>query len=115
MVHVAIITEEDKIWSLYVWERTIPLLKKSGVYPVGLWICPPKFSRLKPNEDKWWYLKSFGIFTFLKLGIFAAIATVRPLHNPPKFVHLDPHRKNRNGWIYLLEIYELIHINYIII
>jgi len=76
MVRVAIITEEDKIWSLYVWERTIPLLKKSGMEPIGLWICPPKFSRLKPNKVKWWYLKTFGIFIFFKLAIFAAIATL---------------------------------------
>lgn len=79
MVRVAIITEEDKIWSLYVWERTIPLLKKSGVELIGLWNCPPKLSRLNPNEVKLWYLKTFGNFTFLKLGIFAAIAMVNRL------------------------------------
>ena len=80
MVRAAIITEEDKIWSLYVWERTIPLLKKNRVEIVGLWNCPTRFSTLKPNKVCRWYLKTFGIFTFIKLASFAAFAKATRLY-----------------------------------
>jgi len=66
---VAIITENDKLWSLSTWDRTIPLLKNKYDV-VGLWTCDTKFSNISNKNINKWYIKNFGLFNFIKLGIF---------------------------------------------
>jgi folate-dependent phosphoribosylglycinamide formyltransferase PurN len=73
-MRIAVICEDDPVWGLGTWERTLPLLTERQLRPVGLWVCPAILSRHKGGEIRRWYLNTFGIYNFLKLGLFAVTA-----------------------------------------
>ena len=72
-MRIAIICENDIIWALPVWEKTIPILKSNGIEIKGFWCCEKKLSTITKNQVGFWYLKTFGLwnFTLLCLFIFA--------------------------------------------
>jgi len=70
---VAVITEDDDIWALYAWERAIPLMLSQGYEIVGVWTCPTILAGMRGFDIYTWYLKTFGIYTFIKLAVFAFI------------------------------------------
>ncbi|MGH9907119.1 MAG: formyltransferase family protein [Pyrinomonadaceae bacterium] len=77
---VAIICENDRVWGLRTWERALPLFREEGIAVRGFWLCPKKLANLKSHEVNGWYLRTFGIHTFIKLGAYAAAAeTIRLL------------------------------------
>ena len=73
-MRIAVICEDDPVWTLGTWERTLPLLIERQLRPVGLWVCPAILSRHKGCDIHRWYLNTFGIYDFLKLGLFGVTA-----------------------------------------
>ncbi len=70
---IAIICQNDTLWSLYAWNKALPLLaaSKDEFELTGFWICDEKMLNLKKNEVWKWYLNVFKPFNFLLLSIFA--------------------------------------------
>lgn len=78
MKKIAIVTENDTLWSLTTWEQTIPQLKElNGYEVVGLWTCDAKFANIHNNKINQWYVKTFGLFNFFKLGLFFVFQKLR--------------------------------------
>lgn len=71
---IAIISDPDPVWSLSAWERTIPGLLADGHRLVGIWTCSPALGDRRGAGIPAWYLRTFGLPDFLKLGAFAALA-----------------------------------------
>jgi Formyl transferase len=78
-VRLAIISEADLVWALSAWERTIPLLLADGHEIVGVWTCSAALAKLRGKAIPAWYLQTFGVLDFIKLGAFAAVARLRRL------------------------------------
>lgn len=76
---IAVICEDDPVWKLRIWERTLLFLSEKQLRPVGLWVCPVSLSRHKGADIYRWYLNTFGIYDFLKLGVFAVTAHAKRL------------------------------------
>jgi folate-dependent phosphoribosylglycinamide formyltransferase PurN len=75
-MRIAVICDDDRIWALSTWERTLPQLTERDLCPVGLWVCPPALSRYKGWKIHLYYLNSFGVLDFTKLALFAGAAIV---------------------------------------
>jgi folate-dependent phosphoribosylglycinamide formyltransferase PurN len=73
-MRIAVIVDDDRIWALSTWERTLPLLTEKNLCPVGLWVCPPALSHYKGWKIHRYYLNSFGVLDFTKLALFAEAA-----------------------------------------
>lgn len=76
---VAILCENDRVWGLTTWERTLPILQEEGLAVRGFWLCPSKLANLKPQKVTGWYFRTFGIYTFIKLAAYAAAEETRRL------------------------------------
>ncbi len=73
-LRVAVICNEDKLWSLLAWNRVFKSVYwQDSSQCIGFWICENKFGRFKKKDVTRWYLDTFGLFNFLKLGVFATI------------------------------------------
>lgn len=67
---IAIFSNDDLIWSLPTWIRTIPELEKN--YDViGIFLFPELMGMNKGLNIPFWYLKTFGLYNFLLLTLFA--------------------------------------------
>jgi hypothetical protein len=73
---LAVICEDDPVWALQTWKRTIPVLCERGLPISGIWVCPPILSKHRGSDISRWYLKTFGILDFFKLGLFAVTAHI---------------------------------------
>ncbi len=68
---VAIISNEDKIWSLLAWNNVFNHKQLLEDYDcAGFWTCDQKFSNKKKVETWTWYLKTFRPWNFFKLFCF---------------------------------------------
>jgi folate-dependent phosphoribosylglycinamide formyltransferase PurN len=68
---IAIISNADKLWSLHAWNYVFNHGYLQENYDiVGFWSCNQKFSNKKKLSAWTWYLKTFGLFNFVKLGLF---------------------------------------------
>ena len=72
---IAIVCQNDKLWSLYAWNKAIPLLTKMPEeYEIaGFWVCDERFINLEKNDIWKWYLKTFKTLNFLFLATFAVL------------------------------------------
>jgi len=73
-LRIAVVSEDDPLWALWTWERSIPALKARGHTISGLWTCPPVLARLRGRHIPRWYLNTFGVSTFVKLAAFSTLA-----------------------------------------
>ena len=84
-LNISIIVDNDLIWSLPLWEKTIPILIKNKLSVKNIIVCDEKlanhmgFNRLK------WYFATFGFLTFLKLSLFAIIILTKRQINYCRF------------------------------
>ena len=78
MTKIAIISEHDNVWALPVWQKTIPILQKQEIEIVGIWACPAKLGRLRGINIPTWYLTTFGLLDFTRLGLFSVFSQLRP-------------------------------------
>jgi folate-dependent phosphoribosylglycinamide formyltransferase PurN len=74
MKSVAVICENDRVWNLPVWERSLPLLQRQGYTVQGIWTCPARLSGFEGSAIARYYLRTFGILDFIRLCLFAGVA-----------------------------------------
>ncbi|HTA83133.1 MAG TPA: formyltransferase family protein [Bacteroidia bacterium] len=81
---IAIICQNDTLWSLYAWNKALPLLKEQAEkYKVaGFWVCDEKFMNVPKNKVLTWYFDVFGLLNFLLLAIFKIIFSFITLLKP---------------------------------
>ena len=77
MTKIAIISENDNIWALPVWQKAIPVLQKNGMDIVGIWVCPARLGTLSGINIPKWYCNTFGVFDFIRLGLFSLFSQLR--------------------------------------
>lgn len=71
--NIAIITAKDTVWALPCWWQTVPVLKENGYTLSGIWLTDDRLARHTGKDIPLWYLKTFGLCTFIKLGIFSVL------------------------------------------
>jgi len=68
---IAIISNDDKVFSLYAWNNVFESKIFTDEYDcVGLWTCNQKFKKEKGFYYWIWYLRTFGSWNFFKLFSF---------------------------------------------
>jgi len=76
--NIGIISQEEKLWSLYAWNRTLKRLCSDSTYNIkGFWTCEKKFVNIKPEKVSSWYYETFGAWNFIKLGLFFILFKVK--------------------------------------
>jgi folate-dependent phosphoribosylglycinamide formyltransferase PurN len=71
-LRIAIISTDDKLWSLYAWNKVLD----SGLFGeeyelVGFWTCDQRFANKKEIKIRRWFLNTFRFWNFLKLFLFS--------------------------------------------
>lgn len=73
-IKIAIICNDDKLWSLYAWNKTFKSKVFQGDFSCkAFWTCDNKLGNIKPNEVLKWYMGTFGKGNFLKLAMFTVL------------------------------------------
>jgi folate-dependent phosphoribosylglycinamide formyltransferase PurN len=72
-INISIIVDNDVIWNLPVWEKTIPILNKNNFNVKSIIVCEEKLASLKGFRKLKWYLLTFGFLNFLKLSLYAIV------------------------------------------
>ncbi|MEO7048239.1 MAG: formyltransferase family protein [Ferruginibacter sp.] len=74
---IAIICQEDTLWALYAWNKVFedPRFKETFAI-AGFWNCEEKFYTVKKENIYKWYLNTFGLPNFIKLGLFTVISRI---------------------------------------
>lgn len=73
---IAIISEDDRLWALSAWERTLPLLQKNGAEVMGLWTTPKVLAKHKGLSAPLWFLNTFGFCNTLKMTLFSLLGAL---------------------------------------
>lgn len=79
--NIAIITNNDRVWLLPTWARTIPLLC-SRYHVVGIWLVPDTLGKRRGIRIPLWYLSRFGVRATCLLAIFAFKSRLAQLFAP---------------------------------
>ena len=66
-MRIAIFTNEDHVFLYDAWRRLLPQLAKEHEV-VGLWIFPDVLKNLRGPAIPFWYLRTFGIATVVRLA-----------------------------------------------
>jgi len=79
---IAVICQEDKLWSLYAWNKVFREAEIINEFEfIGFWNCKEKLANIK-KENVWkWYVTVFGILNFCKLSIFAVLFKISLIYN----------------------------------
>ena len=64
-INISIIVDNDGIWNLPVWEKTIPILNKNNFNVKSIIVCDDKLVNLKGIKKLKWYFLTFGFWNFL--------------------------------------------------
>lgn len=74
---IAIICQKDTLWALYAWNKVFENDDfKNSFNIAGFWNCEEKFYNVKKEDTYKWYLKTFGLPNFIKLGLFTIISRI---------------------------------------
>ena len=79
MVKIALLVESNPVWLLETIEETINILEKEGHEILGIIETDTILSNHRGNNITLWYLKTFGFYDFLKLGIFSFVRIYRQI------------------------------------
>ncbi len=69
-----IIVDDDKCWGLNIVKNTIDYFNSKNLIIDKIWVLPSKLSHKNNSSTSMWYLKTFGFYTFLKLGVFYSLS-----------------------------------------
>jgi hypothetical protein len=70
-LRIAIISNDDELWSLYAWNNVFKTQLFSNEYEVaGFWTCKQKFCNNNKLKVWTWYINTFGAWNFFKLFCF---------------------------------------------
>lgn len=79
---IAVICQNDKLWSLYAWNKVFREAKIIDEYDfIGFWTCDEKFSNIKKDNIWKWYVSVFGLLNFCKLAMFAVLFRFLLIYN----------------------------------
>lgn len=67
---IAIFTHEDYTWAFPTWAKTIPALARQHDV-VGLYLFPKSLGKNKGRHVALWYLRTFGLWSFILLSLYA--------------------------------------------
>lgn len=70
-LRIAIISNDDKTWSLFAWNNVLNAGLLNEAYELkGFWTCNQKFGNKKTIKVRKWYFNTFRFWNFLKLFAF---------------------------------------------
>lgn len=69
-IKVAVLTGDDRTWALDAWARTLPWMAEKYEL-TGIWVFPEKLKGNTGAGIPLWYLKTFGLSSFLIFGFYA--------------------------------------------
>ncbi len=72
-----IIVDNDKCWSLNIVKNTLSYFETKNLKINKIWVLPSKISHKNSSSLSLWYLKTFGTYVFIKLGVFYTLSIFR--------------------------------------
>lgn len=79
---IALIVEDDTVFALPAWHRTIALLERRGLLVTHVAVIPPRIDQYGGVFRSLWYSSVFGLGNALRLGLFAEIEKRRRKQEP---------------------------------
>lgn len=80
-MRIAIFTEKDYTFMLTEWAKLVAELQRAGHTVVGLYLFPTKLGKNTGRQISLYYLRTFGLWVFLKLGFTAAATRLKQIIN----------------------------------
>ena len=79
---VALIVEDEPVFALPAWHRTIALLERSGLLVTHVAVIPPRTSQYERFLRSLWCVGVFGLRNALRGRMFAALESIRRKAEP---------------------------------
>ena len=79
---IALIVEDDSLFALPAWHRTIPMLERRGLLVTHVAVVPRRLDRYQGWRRALWYLNVFGLGSAIRLGLFSMIEQRRRAAEP---------------------------------
>lgn len=79
---IALLVEDDAVFALPAWHRTIPLLERKGLVVTHVAVIPSAVSKYQGVRRAAWYVRTFGVGHALRLGVFRAFERKRRAGEP---------------------------------
>ena len=79
---IALIVEDDTVFALPAWHRTIPLLERRGLLVTHVAVVPSQMDRYRGVKRALWYLNVFGLGNSLRLQLFSFLERRRRKAEP---------------------------------
>jgi hypothetical protein len=79
---IALIVEDDTVFALPAWHRTVPLLEKRGLLLTHVAVLPKRIHQYGGVLRSLWYLRVFGLVDTLRFALFSAIEKRRRRAEP---------------------------------
>ncbi len=79
---IALIVEDDTLFALPAWHRTIPLLEKRGLLVTHVAVLPSRVHQYGGILRALWYSSVFRAIDLLRIGLFAAFEKLRRRGDP---------------------------------
>lgn len=76
---IAIFTEKDYTFMFAEWAKLIGDLQRAGHTVTGLYLFPSKLGKNTGVQISLYYLRTFGLLVFLKLGVTAALMRIKQI------------------------------------
>ena len=79
---IALIVEDDSLFALPAWHRTIPMLERRGLLVTHVAVVPRRLDQYQGWRRAIWYLNVFGFGSAIRLGLFSMIEQRRRAAEP---------------------------------
>lgn len=74
-----VLVDNDNCWNLNIVKNTIEYFHLKNLKIDKIWIFPKKLSKNTNSNVSLWYIKTFGLYVFIKLGFFYLLVLVKNL------------------------------------
>tara|TARA_Y100000590_G_scaffold444204_1_gene574686 strand:- start:566 stop:1369 length:804 start_codon:yes stop_codon:yes gene_type:complete len=74
-----VLVDNDNCWNLNIVRNTIEYFHLKNLKIDKIWIFPKKLSKNTNSNISLWYIKTFGLYVFIKLGLFYVLVIIRNL------------------------------------
>ena len=79
---IALIVEDDSVFALPAWHRTIPLLERRGLIVTHVAVVPSQVDRYRGVTRALWYLNVFGLVNAVRFRLFSFLEQRRRQAEP---------------------------------
>ena len=79
---IALLVEDDRVFALPAWHRTISLLERRGLLVTHVAVVPSRVNQYGGVLRSLWYLSVFGLGNAVRLGLFSALERRRRKAEP---------------------------------